>query len=73
MQKALTSIIAGAAAFVVGSKWVKMRRSRGLSDPMTAVKITANRVKERVRPGSDPDAEPAIEDSADTEEAEDSE
>ena len=73
MNKALTSLVAGAAAFAVGSRWIKMRRSRGLSDPVTTVKITANRVKERVHPGSDPAPEPTTEDSADTEEAGDSE
>ena len=71
MQKALTSVVAGAAAFFVGSKWVKARRARGLGDPVSTVKGTVNRAKERVRSSNDPDSEPVIEDSADSEETDD--
>ena len=52
-------MLAGAAALAVGSKWIKNRGRRGSSDPVAAVKDTANRVKERIRPSADADSEPS--------------
>ena len=57
MKKILAAVLAGAAAFAVGSKWIKNRGWRGSSDPVAAVKDTANRVKERIRPSADADSE----------------
>ena len=59
MKKILTFVLAGAAALAVGSKWIKNRGWRGSSDPVAAVKVTANRVKERIRPSADAESEPS--------------
>ena len=59
MKKILAAVLAGAAALAVGSKWIKNRGWRGSSDPVAAVKDTANRVKERIRPSADAESEPS--------------
>ena len=59
MKRILTFVLAGAAALAVGSKWITNRRWRGSSDPVAAVKDTANRVKERIRPSADAESEPS--------------
>ena len=52
-------MLAGAAALAVGFKWIKNRGWRGSADPVAAVKDTANRVKERIRPSADAESEPS--------------
>ena len=62
MKRNLTFVLAGAAALAGGFKWIKSRRWGGSGNPVTAAKVTANRVKERIRPSADAESEP----SADT-------
>ena len=69
MKRILASVLAGAAALAVGSKWIKNRGWRGSSDPVAAVKDTATRVKERIRPSAD--AESELSDDTATEASED--
>ena len=57
MKRTITAVLAGAAALAVGSKWIKNRRWLGSSDRVAAVKDTANRVKERIRPSADAESE----------------
>ena len=57
MKKIVATVVAGAAASAVGLKWMKNRGSRGFGDSVSAVKDTANRVKERIRPSADADSE----------------
>ena len=59
MKRIITAVLAGAAALAVGSKWITNRRWRGSGNPITAVKDTANRVKERIRPSADAESEPS--------------
>ena len=53
MKRIITAVLAGATALAIGFKWTKNRRWPGSGDPVTAVKDTANRVKERIRPSAD--------------------
>ena len=69
MKRIIAAVLAGAAALAVGSKWIKNRGWRGSSDPVTAVKDTANRVKERIRPSAD--AESELSDDTATEDSDD--
>ena len=57
MKRIITAVLAGAAALAIGFKWTKNRRWPGSGDPVTAVKDTANRVKERIRPSADAESE----------------
>ena len=59
MKKIIAAALAGAAAVAVGSKWIKNRGWHGSGDPVAAVKDTANRVKERIRPSADAESEPS--------------
>ena len=59
MKRILTFVLAGAAALALGSKWIKNRGWRGSRNPVTAAKVTANRVKERIRPSADAESEPS--------------
>ena len=59
MKRTLTFVLAGAAALAVGFKWITNRRWRGSGNPVAAVKVTANRVKERIRPSADAESEPS--------------
>ena len=59
MKRIVASVLAGAAAITVGLKWTKKHGSHGLGDSVSAVKATANRAKERIRPSVDADSEPS--------------
>ena len=59
MKKTPTAVLAGAAALAISFKWIKNRRWLGSGNPATAVKATANRVKERIRPSADAESEPS--------------
>ena len=59
MKRIITAVLAGAAALAVGSKWIKKRGWRGSGNPVTAVKVTANRVKERIHPSADAESQPS--------------
>ena len=69
MKRIVATGLAGAAALAVGLKWTKKRGSRGLGDSVSAVKDTASRVKERIRPSADADSEPS--DDTETEASDD--
>ena len=52
-------MLAGAAALALGYKWITNRGWRGSRNPVTAVKVTANRVKERIHPSADAESQPS--------------